>query len=144
MAEALALLRTERRARLFFAAVAQSSLGTGAAYVGLLVLAYHRFHSPWAISLVLLADFLPAMFLAPILGAAADRWSRRTCVVLADVVRALAFLGIALAGSFEATVALALAAGVGTALFKPAALAGLPSLVSEERSAAATSLYGAI
>src|SRR5947209_4961102 len=101
MSEAIALLRSERRARVFFAALAQSSLGTGAAYVGLLVIAYERLHSPWAISLVLLADFVPAMFLAPFFGAAADRWSRRWCAVSADIIRAGAFGGIALVDSFE-------------------------------------------
>ena len=144
MTEAITLLRNEPRTRLFFAALAQSSLGTGAGYIALLVVAYERFHSPWAISLVLLADFLPSMFLAPVLGAAADRWSRRWCAVVADVVRAGAFLGIPFVGSFEATLALALAAGLGTALFRPAVLAGLPSLVDKDRSAAATSLYGAV
>jgi len=144
MTHALALLRSEPRARLFFAALAQSSLGTGAAYVALLVIAYERFRSPWAISLVLLADFVPAMLLGPVLGAAVDRWSRRWCAVVADLTRAAAFVGIALVGSFEATVALALVAGTGTALFRPAALAGIPSLVASDRRAAATSLYGAI
>jgi hypothetical protein len=52
---------------------AQSALGTGAAAVALVVLAYKRFHSPWAITLVLLADFLPAMVLGPLFGAAVDR-----------------------------------------------------------------------
>jgi MFS family permease len=144
MSEVIALLRAEPRGRLFFAVLAQSSLGTGAAYVGLLVIAYERFHSPWAISLILLADFVPAMFLAPLLGAATDRWSRRWCAVSADVVRALAFGGIVVVTGFQATLAFALVAGLGTALFRPAALAGLPSLVSSERAAAATSLYGAI
>jgi MFS family permease len=144
MTPAIALLRAEPRARLFFAALAQSSLGTGAAYVALLVIAYERFHSPWAISLVLLADFMPVMLLGPVFGAAADRWSRRWCAVAADVVRAAAFVGLALASSFEATVAFAVLAGTGTALFKPAVLAGLPSLVQRERTAAATSLYGAV
>ncbi len=65
MREIRDLLRQERRVRVFFAAHAQSSLGTGAGYVALLVLAYERLESPWAISLVLLADFLPAMFLGP-------------------------------------------------------------------------------
>jgi MFS family permease len=144
MTDALALLRTEPRARLFFAALAQSALGTGAAYVGLLVIAYARFHSPWAISLVLLADFVPSMLVGPLLGAVVDRWSRLWCAVVADVVRAAAFVGIAVVGSFEATVALAVLAGVGTALFRPAALAGLPSIVGRDRSAAGTALYGAI
>lgn len=144
MRTTLRLLRLEPRARAFFAVLAQSSLGTGAAYVALLLIAYERFRSPWAIGLVLLADLLPGMVLGPILGAAADRWSRRSCAVVADVLRAGAFLGIALVDSFAATFAFALLAGMGTALFKPAALSGLPSLVAPERTAAATSLYGAI
>lgn len=138
------LLRYEPQSRLFFAAHAQSSLGTGAGYVALLVLAYERLESPWAISLVLLADFLPAMFLGPIFGAAADRWSRRWCAAAADLARALAFVSLAFFDGFAVTVALALLAGVGTGLFRPAVLAGLPSLVSPRRLPAATSLYGAL
>jgi MFS family permease len=141
--EALKLLRAQRRARLFFFATTQSSVGNGAGYVALLLIAYERFHSPWAISLTLLADFLPVMVLGPVLGAAADRWSRRWCVVLADIVRAGAFLGIAFVDSFGATLALALVVGAGSALFRPAALAGLPSLVAPEQRASATSLYSA-
>jgi MFS family permease len=144
MTAALALVRGDRQARRFFAAHTQSSLGSGAAYVALLLLAYNRFHSPWAITLVLLADFLPAIALGPLLGAAVDRFGRRRCAVIADAARALAFAGIFFAPSFAFTVALALVAGIGTALFKPAVLAGLPNLVDDERLPAATSLYGAI
>ena len=138
------LLRHERRARVFFVALAQSALGTGAAYVALLLVALDRFNSPWAIGLILLADVVPAMLLGPIFGALADRWSRRACLVLADVVRAIAFLGLVLVDGFLATFLLALLAGVGTGLFTPAALAALPSLVEERRLPAATSLFGAI
>jgi MFS family permease len=144
MTDALKLLRVDRRARLFFGALAQSALGTGAAYPALLVIAYERYHSAWAISLVLLADFVPSMTLGPLLGAVVDRWSRLGCAVAADVVRAGAFVGIALVSGFEATVALAVLAGLGTAVFKPAALAGIPEFVPEERVPAATSLYGAL
>jgi MFS family permease len=144
MTAALTLLRGERRARRFFIAHTQSSLGTGAAYVALLVLAYQRFHSPWAVTLVLLADFVPATFLGPLLGAAVDRFGRRRCAVIADVLRAAVFVGLGFASSFALIIALALLAGVGTALFKPAILAGLPSMVDEENLPAATSLYGAI
>jgi MFS family permease len=140
----LSLLKLEPRARWFFAVLAQSSLGTGAAHVALMLIAYERFHSPWAISLMLLADVAPAMLFGPILGAAADRWPRKLCAVVADVLRAVAFLGIAIVDPFASTVALAVLAGVGNALFKPAVLSGLPSLVEPERAPAATSLYGAI
>jgi MFS family permease len=138
------LLRREPQARGFFAAHAQSSLGTGAAYVALLVLAYDRLHSPWAITLILLADMVPPTVLGPFCGAAADRWSRRSCAVVADVIRAVAFVGIGLAPGFAPMLALALLAGTGAALFRPAILAGLPGLVHEDRLAPATSLYGAL
>jgi MFS family permease len=144
MKAALNPLLGEGRARRFFIAHTQSSLGTGAAYVALLVLAYQRFRSPWAVALVLLADFLPATLLGPMLGAAVDRFGRRRCAVIADVLRAAVFVGLGFASSFGLIVALALLAGVGTALFKPAILAGLPSMVDEENLPAATSLYGAI
>jgi MFS family permease len=144
MRSSVNFLRSERRTRIFFTALAQSAFGTGAGYVGLLLLAYERFHSVWAISLVLLADLLPAMLLGPVLGAVADRWSRRRCMILADCVRAAAFAGIALVDSFEATIAFALVAGVGTGLFMPAALASLPSLAVPEQLPVATSLYGAL
>jgi MFS family permease len=138
------LLFREPRARLFFWAHAQSSLGTGAGYTGLLLIAYDRYPGAWGITLVLLADFLPAIVLGPIFGAAADRWSRRACAVVSDVLRAGAFIGIALVDSIEATVVLALVAGFGAGLFQPAILAGLPSLVKEDRVPAAMSLYGSI
>jgi MFS family permease len=144
MRSVIELLRHERRARVFFAALAQSALGTGAAYVALLLVALDRFNSPWAIGLVLLADVVPAMLLGPLFGAVADRWSRRACMVLADVLRAVAFLGLVLVDGFVGTFFLALLAGVGTGLFTPAALASLPSLVEERRLPAATSLFGAI
>jgi MFS family permease len=131
-------------ARLYYAVLAQSALGTGAAYIALLVVAYERFRSAWAISLILLADLVPAMLLGPVFGAVADRWSRRNCLIASDLVRGAAFLGIALVDSFVATVGLALLAGAGTGLFNPASLAAVPSLVKPERLPAATALYGAI
>jgi MFS family permease len=140
----LDLLRHERVARVYYAVLAQSALGNGAAYIALLVVAYDRYRSAWAISFVLLADLAPAMLLGPIFGAAADRWSRRNCLIVSDVLRGVAFLGIALVDSFGATVALALLAGMGTGLFNPASLAAIPSLVKPERLPAATALYGAI
>jgi MFS family permease len=140
----LDLLRHERVARVYFAVLAQSALGNGAAYIALVVVAYERFHSAWAISLILVADLVPAGLLGPILGAAADRWSRRGCLIASDVLRGAAFLGIGLVDGYPATFGLALLAGLGTGLFNPASLAAIPSLVQSERLPAATALYGAL
>lgn len=144
MRHAIQLLKVRGPARPWFAALLQSSLGTGAGYIALLLLAYERFRSPWAITAVLMADLVPAMLLGPLFGAVADRFSRRWCAVIADVLRVVAFAGVALAGSIELTVAFAALAGVGTGLFTVSALAALPSLVEEERLPAATALYGAV
>jgi MFS family permease len=140
----LELVVRERRARAFLLTYAQSSLGTGAAAVALVVLAYDRYRSPWAITLVLLANYLPPGLLGPLFGAAADRFSRRLCAVVADVTRAAAFIAIALVGGIEATIVLAFVAGAGTALFSPSILAALPSLVRREDLPALTSIYGSI
>jgi len=140
----LELIRRESRTRTFFGAYAQSALGNGAGYVALVVLAYQRWRSPWAITLVLMADFIPAMVLGPVFGAIADRWSRRWIAVLSDLMRAAAFIAVGLVGGIWATVALALLAGTGAGLFTPAILAALPSLVDERRLPAATSLYGGL
>src|SRR5215217_638284 len=144
MRSVIELLRHEPRARVFFAALAQSALGTGAAYVALLIVAFDRFESGWAVGLILFADLVPSMLLGPVFGAAADRWSRRTCLVVADVIRAWAFVGIAVVDDFIPTMLLAAVAGAGTGLFNPAALAALPGLVRKERLSSATALYGAI
>ena len=133
----------ERRARWFLLACLQSAVGTGAATVALVVLAYERHRSPWAITLVLLAEWLPSMVAGPLLGAMVDRWSRRGCAIAADLLSAGAFIALALVDSFAATVALALVAGIGISLWSPAILAALPSLVAPERQSAVTSLFGA-
>ncbi|HYI99947.1 MAG TPA: MFS transporter [Thermoleophilaceae bacterium] len=145
MRETFDLLANERRARTFFLALVQSALGTGAGYIALLLLAKHRLDSSWAISLVLLADLIPAMLLGPVFGAVADRWSRKRCAILADVLRVVAFGGIALFDSYAAMIGFAILAGTGTALFTPSVLAALPSVIDDERRLpAASALYGTV
>ncbi len=130
--------------RRFYFAHFQSQLGTGAAYVALVLIAYQRFHCGWAVALVLLADFLPGILLSAPFGAVADRRSRKQMAVAADVLRAGAFLALALVPSYAATLALALVAGVGSAMFTPPVNAALPELVAADQRSAATALYGAM
>ena len=133
-----------RGARRFFFAHAQSSLGSGIAIVGLPLLAYDHYHTPWALTAVLLCELLPAVALGPLLGAVADRLPRRTSLVAADVLRLGAFGALALVPSLGLMIACALVAGIGTALFNPAALASVSQLSSLEQRPAAMSLYSAL
>ena len=88
----LALLKTPSLRR-FLVAHLQSELGTGAAYVVLLLVAYERLHSGWQ--------------------------SRSSCLLVsADLLRAGAFIALAVTPSFAATIGLALLAGIGTAIFR--------------------------
>jgi MFS family permease len=137
----LRLLRDNPPLRRFFVAFFGSQVGTGAAYVALLLVAYQRLHSGWAISLVLLGEFVPGIALAPLFGSFADRISRRRLVVCADLVRAACFVAIAIVPSFAATVVFTLLAGVGTALFRPAINAALPGLVPPERRSELTAIF---
>ena len=138
------LLGFEPKVRPLLLAHLQSSLGTGAAYLALLLIAVERFDSPFAVSAILLCELIPAMTLGPVLGALADRWPRKRILIGADLLRAGAFLGLALADPFWATVVFALLAGLGQAAFNPAVMASLPELVSKERIGPATGIYGAI
>ena len=126
-----ALLRTPGGVRPFLAASFQSSIGNAIGYIALLLLAYDLTHSAWAVSAVLLAEFVPAIALGPFFGALADRLPRRRLVVMADLLRCLAFVGLAFAGSLPALIGLALAAGVGGALYQPAAKSALPGLAGK-------------
>src|SRR5213596_1709696 len=133
MSAIVELLRTNPPARRFFLAHLQSSLGTGMGYVALVLLALERFHSPWAVALVLGADLVPLMALGALLGALADRIPRRACAVGADLVRAAAFLGIAVNGLSFLVSALVLASvdlgrAAGTARARPPAPAPGPRL----------------
>jgi MFS family permease len=138
------LWRQEPRARPYFVAVGQSAVGTGAGYVALLLVAYDRLASPWAISLVLLADLVPAIVLGPLLGSLVDRVDRLRCAIAADLLCAAAIAAIAIGGGFAPLLALALVAGVGNALFRPASVALMPAVVPEEHLPAANGLYRAL
>jgi MFS family permease len=140
----IGLWRSERRARWFFAAHLQSALGTGAGYVALLLLAYEQIGSAWGATAVLIADLAPAMLLGPLLGGLIDRTSRLGCAIVADVIGALAFAGLVFFHSTVALVVLALAAGVGTALLRPATCALLPSIVHPTSLTSANGLFGAV
>jgi MFS family permease len=136
--------RNERKARWFFAAHLQGALGTGAGYVALLLLAYEQLGSAWGATAVLIADLAPAMLLGPLLGGLIDRTGRLRCAIAAELIGALAFTGLVFAHGACPLIALALAAGLGSALLRPATCALLPAVVSPASLSSANGLFGAV
>ena len=129
-----------RKVRPFFVAQAQGAIGDGAGYVALLLLAYDRLGSAWAATALTLADFGPAMLLGPLLGALVDRHGRLRSAIVSDLIRAVAFAGLLFVHNAAGMIALALLAGVGTALFRPAIGALLPTLTTKEQLGPANAL----
>src|SRR3954453_1159055 len=123
----VALWKEEPGARRFFLALGQGSLGTAAAYIGIMVVAYDRLGSAWWASLVLLADILPAMLLSPVVGAWLDRRDRLRSAVLADSLRALALTGMIVLPGALPLLACALLAGFGATVFRPAVFGLIPA-----------------
>src|SRR5260370_15159755 len=50
-----------------------------------------------AVALIMVARFLPSVIMGPLSGVVADRFSRRTIMITADLLRALVVLGFLLA-----------------------------------------------
>lgn len=135
----VATLSTNRPLRRLLGAWLQSCLGTGAGYVALLLLTVtvRSLHSGWAVVAVLIADFLPAVAFGALFGMCADRYSRRRLIVIANLLQASAWLGLAFVHTAVPILALALLAGVGNALQRPAMRAALPVLAGEAKQTAA-------
>lgn len=131
------MLRANPSLRTLIVAWAQSCLGTGAGYVALLLLTYRYLHSPWAIGVVLVADFAPAMALGAWFGACADRYPRRRLILAGNLIQAVAFAGLTQAHTATSIVGLALLAGIGNAMLRPALRAALPGVAGEFTQVAA-------
>ena len=111
-----------------------SQLGTWGQYVALGWAIRQLSAWPFAVALSLVAQFLPFLLLAPFGGALADRVSRRTVVVVGNVVAVVPSVALGLlvaTGSQTIPLLLLLAAagGVATALSQPAMSAVVGEIV---------------
>jgi MFS family permease len=134
----LATLRANPPLRRLLGAWLQSCVGTGAAYVALLVLTLRHLHTAWAVSAVLLAEFVPWIALGSWFGALADRYPKRPLLIVASLVQAGAFAGLAVVRPTAVSiVGLALVAGIGGALQRPVLKSALPTIAGEATQLAA-------
>jgi MFS family permease len=114
-----------------------SQLGTWGQYVALGWAIRQLSGWPFAVSLSLVAQFLPFLILSPVGGALADRMPRRRIVVAGSVLAVPPSIALgALVATGEQTIALLLAlaalGGIATALTQPAMSAVVREIVPEE------------
>jgi MFS family permease len=118
--------------RRLFIANSTSGIGTWLALLALQIEVYDRTHSGWWVGALLAANIVPAIGVGLLLGPLVDRMSRKALMVGSDVGRLAVFAALPFVDNTWAIVALALVAGIGNAFFRPAVLAGVPNLVSDE------------
>lgn len=118
--------------RRLFAANLASGIGNWLALLALQVDVYDRTHSGWWVGALLTANIVPGIAVGLLLGPLVDRLSRKLLMIVSDVGRLAVFAVLPFVDSTVGIVGLALVAGIGTALFRPAVLAGVPNLVSDE------------
>jgi MFS family permease len=95
-------------------------------------------------SFLYVAFTIPAIILSPIAGVYVDRWSKRTVMVLSNLLRGLFVAAVAL-NIFSRTVwpifGLAFMSSVATQFFGPAETASIPTIVKKNELYAANSLF---
>ena len=131
--------------RKLWLAMCVSLLGDGAFLVAVAWKVYELSNSPAAMSIVGIAMTVPTIMFLLVGGVASDRYSRRTLMIAADLLRAFAgaaLAGLALSGLLEVWHVAILAAlyGTGAAFFAPAFDAFVPDIVPADRLARANAL----
>jgi MFS family permease len=101
------------------------------AFVAITILAYGETESSLGVSLIIGAYFLPAIFVSIPGGVVADKYSRRTVMVVAEAIRVAIAVLMATLGVGLFLVGLVLAFSSLTYLFYPSRQASIPCLVPE-------------
>jgi len=140
------LFTTNRRFRRFWLAGVISHLGNWFNYIGIFVLLTQLTGSGGAVSWFLIAKFIPTTFLGPAAGVIADRFSRKTIMVVSDLLRVfivLAFLLVRRPEHVWLVYILALVQESIWTFYDPARKASVPNLCSKEELILANALSGA-
>src|SRR5262245_10349059 len=142
--EAYRAVLAVRDARALIAASAASQIGDWLYNAALLGYVYAATGSATWVGAATICRLLPYVLLGPIGGAIADRFPRRSVLVVGDVLRLILMLGlvalVAAAGPGQVGSALTVLASAAGSAERPAALALMPRLVGESRLGAANAL----
>jgi MFS family permease len=143
-----AMLRTNRDIRSLFIAQVISFAGDWFAYVAFVGVVQDLTSAPIVVTLVYVAQALPAFLVSPVAGPIADRRDRRQVIRTVSLVQTVAAAGLLLVHSANMLwfgfVCLCVISALGS-FVGPAAQAGLPNLVrSPEELTKASLLFGSL
>ncbi|WLR48594.1 MFS transporter [Halobacillus litoralis] len=126
-------------------AQAISSIGDWLSIVAIITLVGLKWDaSPLEVSFVFLCLAVPMALFGPVAGMVADRFSRKTLMIVSDVVRAALILILTVATSLWMVYATLLTIGIFSAVFIPAKNGKLKEVVAEEDMKGAMSITSMI
>ena len=140
------LFTTNNRFRRFWLAGVISHLGNWFNYIGIFVLLTKLTGSGGAVSWFLIAKFIPTTFLGPAAGVIADRFSRKTIMIISDLLRVFIVLCFLLVRKPEHVWLIYILALIQESIwtfYDPARKASVPNLCSKEELILANALSGA-
>ena len=140
------LFTTNHPFRRFWLAGVISQMGNWFNYIAIFVLLTKLTGTGGAVSWFLIAKFIPTTFLGPAAGVIADRYSRKTIMIISDLLRVFIVLGFLLVRRPEHVWLVYILALVQESIWTfsdPARQASVPNLCSPEELLLANALSGA-
>ncbi|HJQ71488.1 MAG TPA: MFS transporter, partial [Blastocatellia bacterium] len=140
------LLAGNRNFRHLWAGQFISQMGDWFNSVALFTLMLSLTGSGEAVGFILILKLLPTFFIGPLAGVAADRFNRKTIMIVTDVARGLSVLGFLFVKSPDQVwmvYALTLVQVILSTFFDPAKSAAVPGVVSRDELIAANGISGA-
>lgn len=126
----------------YWLAVVISHIGDGITRTVIIFLIAKLTSDPLMISIALFAQLAPTAILALFTGALADRFSRRMLMIYADLFRFIVvLLMVFVQDSIVFLLFLVVLIGIGTAVFEPARIASVPTIVGGDRIPQAIALF---
>jgi MFS family permease len=137
------LLRANRGFRLLWLGQVVSQMGDWFDTIAVYTIALKLTGSSRSVALIMVARFLPSVVMGPLSGVVADRFSRRSIMITADLLRAVVVLGFLLVrrpDQMWLVYVLTILQLAFSAFFEPAKTAAIPSLVSNRELLAANAI----
>src|SRR5881409_529465 len=137
------LLRVNRAFRLLWLGQVVSQMGDWFDTLAVYTIALRLTGSSRSVALIMVARFLPSVLIGPLSGVVADRFSRRTIMITADLLRAavvLGFLFVRHPDQMWLVYVLTVLQLAFSAFFEPAKTAAIPSIVSDRELLAANAI----
>src|ERR1041385_1834632 len=137
------LLRSNRAFRTLWLGQVVSQMGDWFDTIAVYTLALRLTNSSRSVALIMVARFLPSVVMGPLSGVVADRFSRRSIMILSDIIRAvvvLGFLFVRRPDQMWLVYVLTVLQLAFSTFFEPAKTAVIPSIVSDRELVSANAI----